>query len=79
MTSILLESPSSETLKPVLALARQLGIRIRHIEDEGVTVPPDRAALERILDEGIHVDDPKSFLADFAQSRTDRPLPFRGE
>jgi hypothetical protein len=56
MSTILLESPSPDLLQPVVELARQLGIRIRRVEEDETTAPPiDREALERILDEGVEV------------------------
>ncbi len=75
MNTILLESPSLDLLQPVVELAQKLGIRVRRVDD--YVAPIDREALERILDEGIHIDDPQTFLDEFAWSREDRPLPFR--
>lgn len=75
MASALLESPSLDALQRVVELARQLGIRIRRVEDD--VVPIDREALEQILDQGIQIEDPQSFLDEFAYSREDRSLPFR--
>ena len=75
MNTILLESPSLDLLQPVVELAQQLGIRIRRVDD--YVAPIGRKALERILDEGIQIEDPQTFLDEFAKSREDRPLPFR--
>lgn len=59
MNTILLESPSPDLLQPVLTLARQLGIRVRRVEEDETTVSPiDREALERILDAGGEIDPP---------------------
>lgn len=56
MNTILLESPSLDLLQPVVELAQQLGIRVRRVDD--YVAPIDREALERILDEGVHIAPP---------------------
>lgn len=58
MSTILLESPSPDLLRPVVELARQLGIRIRRVEEEAAVPPIDREALERILDAGVDINPP---------------------
>ena len=35
------------------------------------------ANAHRIIDEGVEIDNPIDFLAEFETSRQDRPLPFR--
>ena len=35
------------------------------------------ANAHRIIDEGVEIDNPIDFLAEFEASRQDRPLPFR--
>ena len=63
MNTILLESPSLDLLQPVVELAQQLGIRIRRVDD--YVAPIDRDALERILDEKVHIEpSPKPKLSE---------------
>lgn len=64
MSTVLLESPSEDTLQLVVEIAQKLGIKARYLGDDRLN-KLNRAELEQIIDAGGNVENVSNYLAHY--------------